>query len=213
MSYIAERRQEEKERRRAEILDATEAVAAEVGWDTMTMDQVARKARLSRALLYVYFKDKQDLLFGICERALTTLTQRFAEAVSRQKRGLEQMTAIGRAYVAFSQEFPVYFEVMARCELLTPDPQMNTNEGAALGRGDECRKLMVEVIKVGIADGSMRPDVGDPNVVSTALWAFMHGVLQFAATKANLLMHDGVTIKDLVEHALVMATRALETKD
>jgi len=53
MSYIAERRQEEKERRRAEILDAAEAVCAEVGWDAMTMDQVARKARLSRALLYV----------------------------------------------------------------------------------------------------------------------------------------------------------------
>ncbi len=80
MSYIAERRQEEKERRRAEIIDAAEAVAATVGWDAMTMDQVARKARLSRALLYVYFKDKTDLLFGLCERALATLTQRFTEA-------------------------------------------------------------------------------------------------------------------------------------
>jgi AcrR family transcriptional regulator len=212
MNYIAARRQEEKERRRAEILDATEAVAAEVGWDAMTMDQVARRARLSRALLYVYFKDKQDLLFGICERALATLTQRFAEAVGRQKRGLDQMIGIGRAYVAFSQEFPVYFEVMARCELLTPDPATDTNEGQATLRGDECRELMVEVIKVGVADGSIRSDVGDPNVVSNALWAFMHGVLQFAATKANVLLHDGVTIKDLVEHALLMATRSIEAK-
>jgi AcrR family transcriptional regulator len=212
MNYIAARRQEEKDRRRAEILDATEAVAAEVGWDAMTMDQVARRARLSRALLYVYFKDKQDLLFGICERALATLTQRFAEAVGRQKRGLDQMIGIGRAYVAFSQEFPVYFEVMARCELLTPDPATDTNEGQATLRGDECRELMVEVIKVGVADGSIRSDVGDPNVVSNALWAFMHGVLQFAATKANVLLHDGVTIKDLVEHALLMATRSIEAK-
>ena len=212
MNYIAERRQEEKERRRAEILDATEAVAAEVGWDAMTMDQVARKARLSRALLYVYFKDKQDLLFGICERALATLTQRFSEAAARQKRGLDQMIGVGRAYVAFSQEFPVYFEVMARCELLTPDPATNTNEGQATLRGDECRGLMVEVIKTGVADGSIRSDVGDPHVVSNALWAFMHGVLQFSATKANVLLHDGVTIKDFVEHALSMATRSIEAR-
>jgi AcrR family transcriptional regulator len=212
MSYIAERRQEEKERRRAEILDATEAVATEVGWDAMTMDQVARKARLSRALLYVYFKDKQDLLFGICDRALTVLNQRFAEAVSRHKRGLDQMTGIGRAYIAFSQEFPVYFEVLARCELLTPEPEMNTNEGAVTARGDECRYLMVEVVKAGIADGSIRPDVGEPHVVSNTLWAFMHGVLQFASSKANVLLHGGVTIKDLVEHALVMATRSIEAK-
>jgi len=212
MNYIAERRQEEKERRRAEILDATEAVAAEVGWDAMTMDQVARKARLSRALLYVYFKDKQDLLFGICERALATLTQRFAEAVARQKRGLDQLVAIGRAYIAFSQEFPVYFEVVARCELLTPNPDANTNEGAATSRGDQARGLMVNAIKIGMADGSIRPDAGDPNVVSNTLWAFTHGVLQFAATKANVLLHDGVTIKDFVEHALVMATRSVEAR-
>jgi len=60
MNYIAERRLEEKERRRAEILDAAEAVTARFGWDAMTMDRVARKARLSRALVYVYFKDKTD---------------------------------------------------------------------------------------------------------------------------------------------------------
>ena len=45
MSYIAERRQEEKDRRRAEIVDAAEALYAESGWDAVTMDQVARRAR------------------------------------------------------------------------------------------------------------------------------------------------------------------------
>src|SRR3982074_1587367 len=109
MNYIAERRQEEKERRRAEILDAAESVTSGVGWDAMTMDQVARKARLSRALVYVYFKDKTDLMFGIGERALATLKQCFADAVARHARGLDQLAAIGHAYIAFSREHAVYF--------------------------------------------------------------------------------------------------------
>lgn len=212
MNYIAERRQEEKERRRAEILDAAEAVCAVVGWDDMTMDQVARKARLSRALLYVYFKDKQDLLFGLCERALGVLGQRFLEAVSRHKHGFEQMLAIGRAYVAFSQEFPVYFEVVARCEVLTPDPEVESNEAAVLHRGDQARGLMVSVIERGIHDGSIRPDVGDPKVVSTVLWGFMHGVLQLASTKANVLAHDGINMKELIDQALLMSARSLEAR-
>ena len=58
MSELTDRRLEEKERRRLEILDAAEAVAAVVGVEALTMDLVARKARLSRALLYVYFNDK-----------------------------------------------------------------------------------------------------------------------------------------------------------
>src|SRR5262249_5691738 len=98
MNYIAERRQEEKERRRAEILDATEEVAADLGWDAMTMDQVARKARLSRALVYVYFKDKSDLMFGINERALIILSQSFAQAIARHTRGIDQIVAVGHAY-------------------------------------------------------------------------------------------------------------------
>src|SRR5215831_7360176 len=80
MSYIAERRLEEKERRRAEIVDAAEAAGREVGLDALTMDDVARRARLSRALIYVYFQDRTDLMFGLAERAMQMLHQRFVEA-------------------------------------------------------------------------------------------------------------------------------------
>jgi hypothetical protein len=40
----------------------------------------------------------------------------------------------------------------------------------------------------------------------------MHGVLQLASTKANVLAHDGVNIKELVEQALLMSARSLEAK-
>src|ERR1044072_8324079 len=90
MSYIAERRLEEKERRRAEIVDAAEAAGREVGLDALTMDDVARRARLSRALLYVYFQDRSDLMFGLAERAMGMLHTRFLEAADRSRRSEEQ---------------------------------------------------------------------------------------------------------------------------
>src|SRR5262245_59436833 len=106
MNDLAERRQEEKDRRRADILDAAEAVAAELGWEAMTMDQAARKARVSRPLLYIYFKDKTDLMYGVAERALQTLYSRFEAAAAQHVRGLDQVHAIGRAYVTFARECP-----------------------------------------------------------------------------------------------------------
>jgi hypothetical protein len=77
-------------------------------------------------------------------------------------------------------------------------------------KGDDCRNMMVAVIETGIRDGSIRADVGDPKLVSTSLWGFTHGVLQLASTKANHLAHDGIATRDLVEHALLMATRSVE---
>jgi AcrR family transcriptional regulator len=51
MSYIAIRRGEEKERRRAEILDSAEALYAKKGWEALTVHQVGPSARVSRALV------------------------------------------------------------------------------------------------------------------------------------------------------------------
>lgn len=211
MSYIAERRQEEKERRRAEILDAAEAVAAQESWDSVTMDQVARKARLSRALVYVYFKDKTDLLFGLGERSVLTLKRRFEEAVARHRRGLDQVLGIGRAYLAFSQEFPVYFEVMARCELMSSEhgQEAESNQAACREGGDAVRALMVTALANGLKDGSVRQDIGDLKATAIVLWGFTHGVLQLAATKAKVLERDGVSTRELLEQALVMATRSI----
>lgn len=210
MNYIAERRLEEKERRRAEILDATEAVAQSVGWEAITMDQVARKARLSRALVYVYFKDKIDLMFGISERALTTLHQCFTDAVAKHTRGLDKLTAIGHAYIAFSRDHAVYFDVLARCELISNDlANLQPNEQSSLVAGDAVRQVMQAALELGVQDGSIRPDVGEAKAVTVCLWGFVHGVLQLSSAKAKILAHDGVHTKELLEQAMLMATRSL----
>jgi AcrR family transcriptional regulator len=65
MSELTDRRREEKDRRRNDILDAAAAAAAEGGFDAITMDQVARRARLSRALVYVYLEDKAAICLAL----------------------------------------------------------------------------------------------------------------------------------------------------
>jgi AcrR family transcriptional regulator len=214
MNYIAERRLEEKERRRAEILDAAEHVAAKVGWDLMTMDQVARQARLSRALLYVYFKDKNDLMFALNERALVVLKQKFVDVQKQHARGIDQIEGFGRAYVALSQELPVYFDVLSRCELVMVDEvEPDSNLQACLQAGDGVFNLMGEALHLGIEDGSVRPDVGAPSLIAFTLWSFMHGIVQVASNKPLVLKHRGVGSDQLMEKALELAVRSLMPVD
>ena len=212
MNYIAERRLEEKERRRAEIVDAAEAAGREVGLDALTMDDVARRARLSRALLYVYFQDRSDLMFGLAERAMGMLHARFMEAAERNRNGLEQVSAMGRAYVAFSQEFPVLFDALARCEVQSTEPaESSPSEQACAAGGDRLQAALVASIESGVRDGSIRADVGSPMLMSVTLWGFMHGIIQLTTNKAHALTHHGVTAKALIDHAISMITRDLES--
>ena len=57
-----ERREREKQERRESILDSAEQCFFSKGYERTAMDEIARGAQLSRALLYVYFKDKAAIM-------------------------------------------------------------------------------------------------------------------------------------------------------
>jgi AcrR family transcriptional regulator len=201
MSYITARRGEEKERRRAEILDAAEALYAKKGWDALTVDQVARGARLSRALVYVYFRDKEELLFAIGERAMQLLRDRFVAAAAQHPLGMDQVAAIGQAYMAYANEFPHYFDFCSRFHAHSVAVDPGSHEGACRAAGDEAIGAVVGAIEVGKRDGSIRPDVGESVQLAITLWAFTHGIIQLTIAKGDDLARFGLTIPDFSTYA------------
>ena len=198
MSELTARRQEEKGRRRSEILEAAASAAAETGFDAITMDQVARRARLSRALH-----------LGLCERAMELLLERFAAATRDVPTGLARLEAMGSAYVRYARELPVYFQALAHLEARAPEDLEKHLRFTELG--NLCHQNMTQAIREGVADGSIRPDLGSPDATAIALWGFMHGVIQIANTKGALLAHRNTDTLQLYEQALVLMRRALST--
>jgi TetR/AcrR family transcriptional regulator len=209
VTELTARRKEERDRRRSEILDAAADTAAENGFDAITMDQVARRARISRALLYVYFQDKQALHVALCERAMELLLERFQAATAGAPNGLARLEAMGRAYVRFARELPVYFQALAHLEARAPEDLELHAPCFALG--DLCHQAMTRAIREGITDGSIRPDVGAPDAVAIALWGFMHGVIQIANTKGGLLVRRNTDALQLYDHSLALMRRGLST--
>ena len=160
MSHIAERRQEERDRRRAEIVDAAEALYAETGWDAITMDQVARRARLSRALVYVYFRDKADLHLALVERALDMLRLRFeSRAVVRQGRGASTRSRRSAGRTSRSRANCRTTSTPARASRRAPAATARSqDEAACMAAGHRVHEMIVASLNHGVADGSIRAD-------------------------------------------------------
>lgn len=187
LSLTAERRQEEKEQRRQDIIHAAEAVFARKGVDAATMGDIAKEARLSRGLLYVYFNDKDDLSLAITRRGFQALRETFEQVTEQHQYGCEKIRAIGEAYVRFSQTHPLHFDMMARFEGREVDPEAaDSNESGCLGEGNRIIHHMADVLRLGIEDGSIRPDV-DPVRTAISLWGFIHGIIQLLAKKGSML--------------------------
>jgi AcrR family transcriptional regulator len=209
MSTSQQRREDEKAHRRETLIDAAEQVFAARGFDAATLDQVARQARVSRALIYLYFADKAALHFAITERGLRNLRERFQAARAGAKRGIEQVEAIGRAYTRFAGECPVHFEAMSRFEAHphTPD-KVDPAEQAAMEAGFAVHAETVQALEHGVRDGSIAP-MENPLLVAITLWGFVHGVIQIAQTKCPVIESMGIPVAQLMEHAIAMAGRTL----
>lgn len=63
-------RQQSAPERRAQLLDAAIAVAADRGLPAMRIDDVGRAAGLSKGAVYWHFRNKQALVEGVCDHLI-----------------------------------------------------------------------------------------------------------------------------------------------
>ena len=213
---IAERREREKEQRRNDIIDAAEAVFFARGWQTATMDDVAGAAELSKATLYLYFKNKEELYAAILSRGSGILHEMFREAVESNDSGLAQTAAIGRAYMRFHEEHRDYYDAMLYFDTRGFDTCDDCSYGQICVEAKENIMGLVErAVANGVADGTLRPDL-DPLKTAVLLWASSSGVLSAMATAgAQIEEAHGVGKGDFIDaffeftfHAIAADPRA-----
>ncbi|WP_150299073.1 TetR/AcrR family transcriptional regulator [Pseudomonas profundi] len=172
------RREKEKNERRESILDAAEEVFFNKGYERCSMDDIARTAELSRALLYVYFKDKAAMLQAIVLRSARQLRERFASAVQGRQQGIDQIASIARAYYDFSQQDTHYFDVLTQSSTFVHLAENNEENQALHDCGADIMQLMVDALTAGLADGSISPErVNDPLQTAYFLRGALHGVI------------------------------------
>ena len=194
----AERREREKQQRIEDILDAAEEVFMKKGFGAATMDDIAEAAELSKGTLYLYFKTKELIYLGIDCRGTSILCERFAEAVATETTGREQMRAIGRAYIRFAEEFPLYFQAMAygerlyadNIESICGDPILE----ACQAKERENMEIMVGTLELGVKDGSVRKDI-KPMEASISLWALSNGIIQMYTNRGRQIGFKNVGIE------------------
>lgn len=171
----AARRQREKEARREAILEAAEARLRDVGPHTLTMDEVAQLAELSKGALYLYFPSKDALLAAVAERRMASHLPRVRAAVLRARTGIDRVIAIVRAHQSRFREEPEVFRMMIEW-LLQPDLDDRSEDFAAYrARVDEAFGMLIEALQEGRRDGSIRADV-DPLHQAMNLWSSSLGV-------------------------------------
>ncbi|MDS0139177.1 MULTISPECIES: TetR/AcrR family transcriptional regulator [unclassified Amycolatopsis] len=159
-----EQRRAETERR---VLDAAMALIARSGSRAVTLAEVGEAAGYSRGIVYHHFGSRERLLEAVLDAA-----QRF-DVPAYDGDGLEHLVRIVEAYLrnvvrrtpsarAFLQ---LWGEAIAADPLLAP---------LFARRDADFRQLLADVLRQGVADGSVRSDV-HPAAAAVLVVALVRG--------------------------------------
>ena len=100
--------------RREAILDAARYAFAERGYHEMSLDAVAERAGVSKALLYEHFSSKRELYVAMLEMHVHELVERISGAVAGAEPGEGRMLAGVEAFFGFVEERRGAWRIMFR---------------------------------------------------------------------------------------------------
>lgn len=174
---VADRRRRDREARRNNILDAAERVFLERGFDDVTVDEIAVEAEVAKGTLYLYFKNKHDLLLAFIHRRRRPILEAFGEAQADAKDGLDLVARLICAQLAWladdSQDIRrlvLRHMVEGGAEELTPEVEAHHRMIERIIR------TYMNAIERGQRDGSIRSEL-DPMMLTAQIWGGVVGSL------------------------------------
>src|ERR1700676_3664570 len=145
------------EQSRAAILQAAVREFAREGVAGARTDAIARAAKVNKALLYYYFKDKEALYGAVLDQVFEGLVAHLGEVFSRDLPPREKILAYAGAHFDYVASHPLYRRIV-QGEMM----------GAGRGRANHLERIVkkyfrplfgrvAEVLKTGQAAGEFRP--------------------------------------------------------
>jgi AcrR family transcriptional regulator len=100
--------------RREQLLQVARKVFAKGGYQTVTMDDVARQAGVTKPILYDHFPSKRDLYQGLLEADLTALEERIRTAIETSSGNRERIRGSFQAYFDFVDDEGAGFRLLMK---------------------------------------------------------------------------------------------------
>lgn len=137
------------------ILDAATRVFAQRGFFQSKVSEIAREAGVADGTIYLYFKNKDDLLISIFEVKMQEVISRFREAIVDVDDARSRLKCLIRMHLAEFQAHPDLAAVF-QVELRQSSRFMREYKKGEL---KQYLDLIGEIVEQGQREGLFRPDI------------------------------------------------------
>jgi len=172
------------------LVQAAYQLVSKNGAENFALADACRLAGVSTAAPYKHFRDRNEVLELVIERALDEMDRRSMAAVEKAGAGtLAGIVAMGHAYLRFAVDEQRLFRLMFGQHPVLKQAKTVEENGA------KCFGNVIEQVSIYCARNGVD---GDPSVIAVRLWTFVHGA-------ASLLIDEDyqVVAPDLDVEAMI----------
>lgn len=187
---MGRRKKEPANIHRERIAAAAEKLFADKGIAATSMDEIAKEAGYSKATLYVYFQNKEEIVGILTLESMKKLHAYFAEALHSTGTTREKYDAICQALLRYSEEFPFYFKtVLDGINIDMEHSKCPEEDHETFRIGEEINHLLLQFFNEGVEKNIFRNDLA-PLPTLFSFWGALSGVIQLAANKEAYIFQE-----------------------
>ncbi len=190
------RRQQQREDARRAILDATEALLVEEGYERFSMRRLAGRCGYTAPTIYHYFGDKRGLIDAVLEERFERVLSRIRE-IPHGGDPVQSLRRMLEVFTDFGIENPTHYRL-----LTAPRPEDSPNPESA-----EALRAALEQ-RIGELQAAGRLETGDIEEAFQIIWVVIHGLVSLRINQPDYEWKER-----MVEHALDLLLRGLLRRD
>jgi AcrR family transcriptional regulator len=198
---MGERKERQRELLRRQILEAAREILLKEGPAKLSMRGIAGRIEYSPTTIYLYFKNKNEILYRLCEEALERLFEILDDSGSDETSPIFRLRAALRAFIDFGFNEPDRYRIIFMSEI------SGYVSAAAFLEKDKIGSRLLEIVRLRLEDALAEAGSGiDPECVFQALWANCHGMVSLLISLPDF---PWVEREKLIETSLDIAMRGL----
>lgn len=174
------RRQQSRAEARRAILDATEALLVEDGFEAFSMRRLAERCGYTPPTIYHHFGDKQRLIDELLEERFQGLVRSLERARSGDD-PIEHLRAYSHAFARFGLRNPTFYALLSQPR---PDPDVPPPPAA-----ERARAIMEGPLAALAAEGRLHAEL---EATQQVVWAFLHGFILLRTHRTDVFSHKDV---------------------
>ncbi len=200
---VIERKRQEREIRRELAIDAAMGIYEEEGYHSITMEKIAERSKLSRAALYLYFRNKEEILISAIVAHADYLAGSLKELYNNRENTKGDL--LEKLWTCFQESYekdPVtftaweYFHQSDVVDSLSPELRDILHRSASKVVG-----LQLKIVEYAVRERMFIEC--DPRVLSEVVWSTFLGIVYVERSKI-MLSHKShmISTQDIAKRML-----------